>query len=32
MNSDYAYVHFTQPIKESDHTINVELVNESPQF
>ena len=26
MNSDYAYVHFTQPIKESDQTINGELV------
>lgn len=26
MNSDYAYVHFTQPIKESDQTINWELV------
>ena len=25
MNSDYAYVHFTQPIKESDQTINGEL-------
>lgn len=26
MNSDYAYVHFTQPIKESDQTINGDLV------
>ena len=26
MNSDYTYVHFTQPIKESDQTINGELV------
>ena len=26
MNSDYAYVHFTQPIKKSDQTINGELV------
>lgn len=26
MDSDYAYVHFTQPIKESDQTINGELV------
>ena len=26
MNSDYAYVHFTQPLKESDQTINGELV------
>ena len=26
MNSDYAYVHFIQPIKESDQTINGDLV------